>query len=40
VNGQVTDARSPETAAAPDTSSKLLDETTPSADPKSRISRI
>ena len=40
VNGQATDARSPESAAAPDASSKWLDETTPSADPKSRVSRI
>jgi hypothetical protein len=39
LNGQVTNARSPESAAAPDASSKLLDETTPSVDPKSRISR-
>ena len=40
VKGPDADARSPESAAAPDASSKLLDETTPSADPKSRISRI
>ena len=39
VNGQATDARSPEAAATPDASSKRLDETTSSADPKSRISR-
>ena len=40
VNGQATDARSSEAAAAPDASSKRLDETTSSADPKSRISRV
>ena len=40
VNGQATDARSPEAAAAPDASSKRLDETTSSADPRSRISRV
>ena len=39
VNGQATDARSSEAAAAPDASSKRLDETTSSADPKSRVSR-
>ena len=40
VNGQATDARLPESAAAPDASSKRLDETTSSADPKSGVSRI
>ena len=39
VNGQATDARSPEAAATPDASSKRLDETTSSADPKSRINQ-
>ena len=39
VNGQATDARSSGAAAAPDTSSRRLDETTSSADPKSGISR-
>ena len=39
VNGQATDARSPEGAATPDASSKRLDEMTSSADPRSRISR-
>ena len=40
VNGQATDARSFEAAAAPDASSERLDETTPGADPNSRASRI
>jgi polysaccharide biosynthesis transport protein len=40
VNGSDTDARSRESAAAPDVSSKRLDETTPSGDPKSRVSRV
>jgi len=40
VNGKATDARSPEAAAAPDKSSKRLDETTSSADPKSRVSEV
>jgi hypothetical protein len=39
VNGQVTDARLPESAKAPDTSSKGLDKTTSSADPRSRVNR-
>ena len=39
VNGQATDAQSPEAAATPDASSKRLDEMTSSADPRSRISR-
>ena len=39
VNGQATDAWSPEAAATPDASSKRLDEMTSSADPRSRISR-
>ena len=40
VNGQGTEARSSGAAAAPDASSKRLDETTPSADPKSGVSRV
>jgi hypothetical protein len=40
VNGHATDARSSGAAAAPDASSKLLDEMTPSADPKSPVSRL
>jgi hypothetical protein len=40
VNGQVTDAQLRESAAAPDVSSEWHDEATPSADPKSRASRI
>ena len=40
VKGPGADARSPESAAAPDASPEWLDETTPSADPKSRVSRI
>jgi hypothetical protein len=40
VNGQVTDARSSEAAAAPDASSKGPDKTTSSADPRSRVNRI
>jgi hypothetical protein len=40
VNGQATDARSPEAVAAPDASSTRLDETTSSADPKSGVGRI
>ena len=40
VNGQATDARSSEAAAAPDASSKRLDETTPGADPKSWVNRV
>ena len=39
-NGQATDARSSEAVAAPDASSKRLDETTPSVDPKSGVGRI
>ena len=39
VNGQATDARSSRAAAASDASSKRLDETTSSADPKSGVSR-
>jgi hypothetical protein len=39
VNGQATDARLPESAAAPDASSKRLDKTTSSADPRSRVNR-
>jgi hypothetical protein len=39
VNGQVTEARSRESAAAPDASSKWLDKTTSRADPKSRVSQ-
>jgi succinoglycan biosynthesis transport protein ExoP len=40
VNGQATDAQLPESAAAPDASSKGLDKTTSSADPRSRVNRI
>ena len=40
VNGQVTDARSSEAVAAPDASSNRLDETTSSANPNSRVSRL
>ena len=40
VNGQATDARSSEAVAAPDASSKRLDETTSSVDPKSRVGRV
>ena len=40
VNGQAIDARSPEAAAAPDVSSKRLDDTTPSDGSTSRISRV
>jgi hypothetical protein len=40
VNGQATDARLPESAAAPDASSKGPDKTTSSADPRSRVNRI
>ena len=40
VNGQATDARSSRAAAAPDASSKRLDETTSSADPKSGVSQV
>jgi hypothetical protein len=40
VNGQATDARSSRAAATPDASSKRLDETTSSADPKSGVSRV
>jgi O-antigen/teichoic acid export membrane protein len=40
VNGQVTGARLPESAAAPDASPEWPDETTPSADPTSWASRI
>ena len=40
MNGQATDARSSEAAAAPDASSKRLDETTPSVDPESRVSQL
>jgi len=40
VNGQATEARSSGAAAAPDASSKRLDETTSSADPKSGVSRV
>ena len=40
VNGQVTDARLPESAAAPDASPEWPDEATPSTDPKSWASRI
>ncbi len=39
-NGQATDARSSEAAAAPDASSKRLDETTPGADPKSWVNQV
>ena len=40
VNGQATDARSSEAVAAPDASSKRLDETTSSVDPKSGVGRV
>ena len=40
VKGPDADARSPESAAAPDASPEWPDEATPSADPKSGISRI
>jgi hypothetical protein len=39
VNGQVTDARLPESAEAPDASSQGLDKTTSSADPRSPVNR-
>ena len=40
VNDSRSDARSSAAAAAPDASSKRLDETTSSADPRSRVSRV
>jgi hypothetical protein len=40
VNGKATDARSSEAAAASDASSKRLDETTSSVDPKSGVGRV
>ena len=40
VNGHATDARSWEAVAPPDASSKRLDETTSSADPKSGVGRV
>jgi hypothetical protein len=40
VKGSETDARSRETAAAPDTASKWLDKTAPSVDPKSRVRQV
>jgi len=40
VNGRATDARSSEAFAAPDGPTTRLDETTPSGDPKSGVSRV